>query len=339
MMSRPHILITLALAVCTSLIARAEPAAAPASKPDPACRSAMMIDSLREKLAAEEPRIKEQMNRIDAELKALDRATLNNTDWAKEWAGEYYEGDSLGTNVTIRLAPKAGIAFLNYGCLGLYGGDHGEIVQSLPDGLQLKLTFGDDHNSYLSERIHFVRWGDERFLVPAWLLPEFVNNYNRGGYARSAMYRIPRLIRNGQYHRWFSTPQGLPELPPEYAKLLMSAPVNLKVTAISPLTTRHVTGNVNRASCEIQFEGGSDKGIYIGMTFRYPKDLGLPVGEILITSITEAASTGRFVAFISGDQKVRLPEVGETISTTDDEGRPIAPPQAPKSMENEQPSQ
>src|SRR4051812_843941 len=57
---------------------------------------------------------------IEVELETLDRATLNQGHWAKEWAGEYCCGDGLGMNVTIAIAPKTGVVYTWYGCLGLY---------------------------------------------------------------------------------------------------------------------------------------------------------------------------------------------------------------------------
>jgi len=181
----------LVLLVPASAFGQQPPAKAPQEPPP------IMADrkDTGELLRLEEPKIQARIKRIDAEVAALDRAALKDTDWAKEWAGEYYEGDGLGTNVDIHLAPQAGIGFLNYGCLGLYGGDQGDIVEALPDGLRLKLVLGKQHGSFLSERVYFVKWGDERFLVPDWALMRMVNNYNEGSFARSSMYGIPRLRR------------------------------------------------------------------------------------------------------------------------------------------------
>lgn len=333
---RQQSLLALLLAAAVGAGAQEPPAGPPAPKPDPARRSALMVDDMGGELRAEAPAIKEHMNRIDAELKLLDRAAMKGTDWAKEWAGTYYEGDGLGENASIHLAPKSGIAFLNYGCLGLYGGDHGEVVETLPDGLRLKLAFGDRRNSFLSERVYFVRWGGEHFLVPEWLMPEMVNNYNRGGSARSSMYGIPRLVREDAPHRTFITPKGRPELPQRFARLLLTKPVELKVSKVSPPATRRVTGNVQGSSCTIDFEGGSDKGIYVGMKFRYPKGVVLASGEIRITSVTPTTSTGAFAAFFGDGEKPNVPAVGETVSTSDDDSVSTEPaddaikPEAPK---------
>jgi len=44
-----------------------------------------------------------------------------------EWAGEYYEGDGEGENISLLTAPKAGFVFRWQGCLGLYGLNYGSV--------------------------------------------------------------------------------------------------------------------------------------------------------------------------------------------------------------------
>lgn len=284
-------------------------------------RSALMADALGERLRDEEPRIKVRIGEICAELDQLDRAAPKEAGWAKEWAGAYYEGDGLGTNVSIYLAPRAGIAFLNYGCMGLYGGDHGEIVEALPDGLCLKLVFGDAHKSFLSDRIYFVKWGPRRYLVPDHLLLRFVNNYNQGGYSRREMYGIPRLRRDGDQDDpvYYEEPPGRPELPAPFAGLLSSGPIALKVTRVFDLESKGVTGDVQARRCQLEFERGSDHGVFVGMECDYPKGFSGVAGTITITAVTPTTSTGQYRVYYAGDDaNIKLPTVGETILTTDD---------------------
>jgi len=292
-----------------------------------------MADDMGGDLTAEEARIKDRKELIEIELKHLDRAGLKDSDWAKEWAGTYYEGDGLGENVSVYLAPKAGIAFLNYGCMGLYGGDHGEIAEVLPDGLRLKLAFGDARNSFLSERIYFVKWADQRYLVPEWLMTKFINDYNQGGYARAEMYGIPRLVTEGQPRRRFRAPDGRPELPAKYAKMLHTKSAILTVTKVTDPTSRNVTGQVNARACTVEFQGGSDQGVYIGQEFRFPKAITTSGGFIRITAVAAATSTGEFTAFYSGGESVRVPAVGETISTSDE-----APDSQPQPVKPDEPA-
>src|SRR5262245_36189497 len=60
-----------------------------------------------------------RVREISAELKELP---------SHPWAGAYYQGDGLGVNLDLDLAPKAGAAFLWRGCLGMYGQNLGPIT-------------------------------------------------------------------------------------------------------------------------------------------------------------------------------------------------------------------
>lgn len=300
----------------------------PAAQPNPAQRSAIMIDDLQEKLAKEEPAIKARQSRIDAELATLDRATLKESDWAKEWAGVYYTGDGLGVNLSIHIAPTAGISFLNYGCLGLYSGDHGDVVEALPDGLILKLLFGSAQNSFLSERMYFVRWGREHFLVPDRQLIQFVNNYNEGGHARACMFGIPRLMREGEKRRLFGVEgqlAGRPQLPTEFMKMLLDKPVTLKVVQVSAVQTREVTTGVACQSCLLEFGGGTNQGVFVGMTFDYPSEAGPGSGSVLITRADATTCTGEFTAYTNPREVAKQPVAGESVRTGKD-ALPLAEP-------------
>jgi len=276
--------------------------------------SPMMREDLSESLKVEEPRIEARQRRIDAELDALDRNGLKESDWAKEWAGKYYTGDGLGENVSIHLAPKAGISFMNHGCLGLYGGDHGDVVEALPDGLRLKLVFGSAKESFLSERVYFVKWGPHRFLVPEWQMMEFVNNYNEGGFARETMFGIAFLQGKGDNTRIpeidAATQATKPQLPAKFAKLLLSAPVSLKTSRVSsPAVLQGLDSRVTQVTAE--FEGGSAKGVYVGLRFKYPADKMVEHGIFEVTRVDAETCTAEFHSY--ENDEVRLPAAGEVI--------------------------
>ncbi len=148
---------------------------------------------LREVLAAVEAKLQDRERRIDAELAAMDRPSLADDDWAKEWAGSYYTGDGLGMNVTIKIAPKAGITYTWHGCMGLYDANHGDIVETFDGGVIVRLAIDTkiSYFSFMSTKLYFVKWGERRYLVPEAQMLELVNNYNAGGYARKDLYSIP----------------------------------------------------------------------------------------------------------------------------------------------------
>lgn len=264
-----------------------------------------------------EAAIKARAARIEAELETLDRDALPEGHWAREFAGRYYTGDGLGTNAGILIAPQSGAAYLNYGCLGLYGGNHGDIVEVLPDGVRLDLELPTDRDisKFLDKRMYFVRWGERRYLVPESEMLRLVNNYNEGGYARRSMFGIPRLQAPGVRTRdWDEpVPAGRPELPAEYAKLLRDEPITLKVTKVTPVRRNAVTGPVSSERCTIEFEGGTKSGVYEGMEFRYPVDSPTTSGVVRITRADADTCTGELRAFLSGKERLQVPDVGETV--------------------------
>ncbi len=269
------------------------------------------------RLREEEPKIMEHIAAITKELETLDRGALREGDWAKEWAGEYYDGDGLGRNFRIVLAPKSGIACANHGCMGFYGGDHGDIVEALPDGLRVKPILGSDNYGMLDARLYFVRWGERRYLVPESSMLTLVNNCNEGGFARDAMYFIPRLHnKNDPFHRHEAAPAGRPELPTQYAKLLREKPISLKVSKVTPLETRGVTTGVQGFFCTIEFEGGAEQGVYKGLEFWYGKNsLTATTGKVIINRVDGKTCTGELRAFGGKDQTFSSPIVGESVLT------------------------
>src|ERR1700721_1571042 len=60
-----------------------------------------------------------------------------------EWAGEYCAGQSLGGNVTLSLAPKAGFVFERHGSGGLYDRNYGSVAVT---GGRIELSFKFKNN-------------------------------------------------------------------------------------------------------------------------------------------------------------------------------------------------
>jgi hypothetical protein len=72
-----------------------------------------------------------------------------------EWAGEYYEGDGLGVNVSLILAPKSGYVFEWHGCLGLYDRNYGAVT--LKDRrIRLSFTFPNKREGFQGIAEEFI---------------------------------------------------------------------------------------------------------------------------------------------------------------------------------------
>src|SRR5205823_674599 len=137
---------------------------------------------------------------------------------------------------------------------------------------------------FMSERLYFVRWGDRRYLVPQAQMQKLVDNYNQGGFARDEMYNIPKRFKDNPHERT-PTPTGAPQLPPEYAKLLLTKEVQLTVTSVKAEPARGVTGDVKVVRASVSFDAGTDQGVFKGMSFTY---MDLPSsGKVEITEVDE----------------------------------------------------
>lgn len=101
---------------------------------------------------------------------------------SEPWAGEYYEGDGLGENTTLVLAPRSGVAATWFGCMGLYGANEGDIERV--DDRTLAFHFNRPNESgrfgMFPATVRIVRWGERRYLIPTERFIDFVNAINRG---------------------------------------------------------------------------------------------------------------------------------------------------------------
>lgn len=265
-------------------------------------------------IEAENGRLQNRERRIDAELAALDRTALADGDWAKEWAGTYYTGDGLGMNVTIKIAPKAGITFTWHGCMGLYDANHGDIAGAFEGGISVRLAIDVKASTfaYMSEKLYFVRWGARRYLVPESRMLELVNNYNDGGFARDGMYSIP-LRFDGQVTRQrCPEPPGRPQLPPQYAKLIIEKPLRITISKVTPHPNREVTDGVEVTDCTVEIVGGQDQGVFVGM--EIPFERHLTFGKIRIDRVDAAISHGTLSLFGRRNEPPQLPIPGTELN-------------------------
>lgn len=276
-------------------------------------------DVLQEQMNLHRAGLEVRAKKIDAELAALDRDAFPEGDWAREWAGTYYTGDGLGTNVTIKVAPESGVTYTDYGCLGLYDMNHGEIAEVLDDGLRLTLAFDPDldYTDFMDDRLYFVRWGDRKYMVPERQMIDLVNGYNQGGFSRELLMNIPRWYEGRVQGRWDEkAPEGVPQLPAKWAAMLLTEPMKLSITAVEAVPPRNVTAAVNRWAWKLSFDRGRAEGVYEGMEFWMGENLGR--GTVTITAVEEHTCHGRYVVYGSGDEAV-APEVGEVVALPEKE--------------------
>ena len=204
-----------AIACALLLAACSVPAAPPPAKPKPAAAPAQPDGEAAERRRAE----------IDKELTGLG---------AHPWAGDYYEGDGLGANIALSLAPRAGVAVTWEGCLGLYGANRGRVEAR--DGM-LHFVYDTPNTPGFGgfpDTVHTVRWGARRYLIPDTKLIAFVNAVHRGSEPRRGMHGM-FLLAEGDEKKPVS---GLPALPPRFLALLRRQPLEAQVRSVDRVESK-----------------------------------------------------------------------------------------------------
>jgi hypothetical protein len=277
-------------------------------RPDPVPSLLAAMDKERESLQA-------RMAAIRAEVHAISSgATANDVPWAQEWAGIYETNNGRGMHVTLAIAPQAGVAFTWVGRSGLLDANHGDIVETFADGVRVQLAIDTplSRQGFMHQRLYFVRWGEQRFLVPESQMLELVNTYNRGGLARSEMQRIPRWRSPGMPDRPLAAePDQPPQLPAPFSNMLLTAPVRLIVTAVFGHEERFLAGDEILHTLDVHLAGGRNRGMHVGM--ETPVDAGDRIGTLKITSVDEATSRGEFTVSVVRHHNVRILAVGDEV--------------------------
>ena len=159
------------------------------------------------------------------------------------WATKYYEGDGLGENMSVDLAPRSGIAATWFGCLGLYGANEGDVEVigdrrlafhfNRPNREKGKPTFGT-----FPDAVTVVRWGERRYLIPDERQIEFVNAINHGLEPSSINMELFLLAREDQD----KPVSGLPDLPPDMLAQIRREPLLVRVSSVEALGDRDSFG-------------------------------------------------------------------------------------------------
>ena len=209
--------------------------------------------------------VKAKSDTIRAELSGL-----NNHDWA----GDYVQGDHHPTVFTI--TPKNGFlvtsslhtfspSWVNYGKVEFANGR-----------LKIFPELADDAKSahVMPKEFVLVRWGGYRYLIP----PDELRNFAYDVHSRSGNALTWYFTRNSE-----TEPKGLPELPPEYSRILWMPPI--LATALSV-----------RAESEyddvVTINAGSRKGVIEGMSFFLMGHRSLWI-RLQVTKVTDQTSECR----------------------------------------------
>ena len=225
-----------------------------------------------------------------------------------EWAGEYYEGDGRGENVSLLIAPKYGYVFEWHGCLGLYDRNYGGVT--VTNGkLQLSFTFTNKYEGFEGITGEFIpiRWGKRMYLVPTKEIVGFCNEVNSGSEPRKELHGR-YLLRRGDEKRQAT---GNPAVPAEYQSYLLKRPIEAAITKIGKVVTRPSKANFKFKDTTVTINAGKKHGLQSGMEL-YVTDPDRLVETMEIVSVTGSESQG-VITQVGEDNPI--PKVGWKLST------------------------
>ena len=232
--------------------------------------------------------VSERREAIAAELQQLP---------GHAWAAEYYEGDGLGANISLSLAPQSGVTALWTGCLGLYGSNEGRI-QEQPDG-RLRFRFNRANargfGGFPADVVP-VRWGARRYLIPDARMREFVNAINHGHEPRTMPHGRFLLARGDEA----KPVTGLPALPDRFLQAIRHTPLDVGVLKVEPRPDNRGDGFCEKRY-RVTVDHGNADGLVPGVELRAKTSVNA-FADLRIDAATASQATGE-IAFYESDCK------------------------------------
>lgn len=220
-----------------------------------------------------------------------------------EWAGEYYCGDRLGYNISLKIAPKNGFIFTHTGCMGLYGFNHGDVTVA---GNLLRLNFtepeGEIDNRDVTSELNTVRWGERHYLIATERMIDFCNAINNG--FEPGLYLGSLFLHKKEDEKKKVT--GEPLIPVQFREYLLKKPLRAEITEVLNHTV-FSEDIMKRNVTEVIVNIGTADGLKKGMELRVVKpDIS---SEIEITEVYEHSARGILVQ-LQFDDDIKIPTRG-----------------------------
>ena len=225
-----------------------------------------------------------------------------------DWAGEYYAGDGLGVNVSLAIAPKAGYVFEWRGCLGLYDRNYGAVTWT-NGRIGLSFTFENKRMGFqgIAPELIPISWGSRVYLIPANDVAGFCNAINQGQEPRNRGHGS-YLLRRGDENKSVT---GFPKVPEEYRDYLLVKPMEARIIAVAPYTTRPSVNDWKFKDTPVTLDAGARQGLRVGMELIVTE----PRNSVESVRVTKVEETRSEAVMIQIGEEAPGPKVGWQLSS------------------------
>jgi hypothetical protein len=236
---------------------------------------------------------------IQAEIKTLK---------THEWAGKYYEGDGLGVNVSLILAPKSGFLFEWHGCLGLYDRNYGAVSLN-KDKVHLAFTLPNKRQGFqgIAQKLTPIAWGERTYLIPSDDIVGFCNEVNEGSEPRKGMHGSC-LLREGDEKKEV---KGFPTIPAEFKPYLLDHPIDAEIVSVGKYKTRPSVCDWKFKDTPVVLNRGKSHGLLKGMKLHVVQPEHA-VESVEITKVEDERAEGVMTQI--GEEE-KGPQIGWKLST------------------------
>ncbi len=228
------------------------------------------------------------------------------------WAGRYYIGNGLAGRDYVELTVPSGIACTQHYCIAPPVTEYGTAVEISKNRLRVKFQNKSTHLLFSgnSADLMMVQWGDRRYLIPAEDMMEFVSAVNLGTELRYGSFPL----RAGDEKKQV---RGKPELPEEFARLILERPVRAKITAIGkPVVEDGANGLRRDRRVKVTIDRGKSHGIFVGMKLALDEvEFGPLTRTSRVVSVRDKTAVVALVLPRRTQEGASKPRVGWRLST------------------------
>ena len=241
------------------------------------------------------PVVEERMRAIDAELGETG---------SHPWAGQYFYGDGQSANLTMRIAPRSGFAYVWQGCLGLYDENFGGVIEQ--NGIiHLMPRLPKNPHGIRQQATHLiqVRWGPRRYLVSTAEVAGFCRAVKQGSEPRDRAQGWFYLAEDD----WTKPVAGEPELPKFHRRYLLEKPIVAEIVAVGESFLRPGVG-VTLRETTVTLNAGERNGVFPELVFRSKER---PYLEATVIDVSESTCEAEITQFGEDDSP---PAIGTMLT-------------------------